>query len=212
MTKEEKNQAEAFFLEISEEATGSFTRYMNVLYWWDFDGRCYIWSKSKGYWIEGDDGWYDRPVVNYHLTVDEAKADFPGSVPIRFLTDKKKVAKRDKLRRQQIAANTDSQIFEEPSGMPRGFGFSDKGTVRTYQHKQNPSQHPIGKVMFDTGPKYVGFVWLAGVDPANRLFKDSNRMDSKNEAQKWVMEALRKLENAQRAAAKNLVKNNEGES
>lgn len=193
MTKAEKGLAETFFLEISEQAVGSFTRYMDVLYWWDFDGQCYIWSATDGHWIEGDDGWGYRPVVNYHLTVDEAKAEFPGSVPIRFLTDKKKVAKREKLRRQQIDANTDSQVYEEPVAMPRGYGFIDEGKARTFAHKQNPTEHPVGQVIFSSGPRYIGFVWLAGVNHKNRVFKDSKRSDSKNEVQKWVIEALKRL-------------------
>ena len=227
MTKGYKNPNDYVFLHLED---AWFWESAGKLYFFDIDDTCYVWSEEKKYWVESSmfnyfDYWYDGVAPETAVTVEDASQRFPGSVPILAMSNKTKQARRSRIRLKRIAWTKDGQIFADPSKLPRGFGFTDSENTRFYSHKQSPELHAIGRVAFYPGQvpgpasflshqnpiKYFAAYWVSGDDPAKRLFKDSKGFKSKNEAQAWLIDQLRKQEQAQRAAAKALNTNKEGE-
>ena len=229
MTKDDKNISDQVFLTFDDPWSG-FWEDSGKLYFWDLDNICYVWMEDKKYWVESDrffflDYDYDGVYPDTNVNFKDAKKRFPGSMPIVILTNKKRKAKRARIRRQRIAWTTDSQVFEDPINLPRGFGFTDSETRREFKHKTFPELHPVGKVSFYPGAppgfygalsrryhiKYFGRCWVAGDYTANPFNGMSKGFESKNEAQVWVIAQLREQQQAQRAAAKALKTNKEGE-
>ena len=171
------------------------------------------WSGYLGYWVPTLDGpsywWDDRPWEADDLTSDETQERFPGSVPVVAKVDKRMEAKRRKIRREEVIANTDVQTFDKPMKMPRGFDFIDEGSKRTFRHRTNPTAHATGRVYFVEGPAYVAIYWPPGVDPNTRISRDSRRFLDKNEAQGWAIDGMRSAEKIQRAVVKNEAKSEE---
>ena len=166
------------------------------------------WSEGFGYWLptlhgpmfwREDYWWWDDDILETDdLSVEAASKLFPGSIPVVAKVDQRMEAKRRKIRRDKAKANTDVQLFDKPFQIPKGYGFADDGSRRTYQHNLEPSSHAIGRVRFDEGPAYFASYWLAGQDPLTRISSDGRRFLDKNEAQQWVIAQLRKLEKANR--------------
>ncbi len=227
MTKGYKNPNDYAFLKL--EATPYLWESAGSLYFWDIDDTCYVWSAEKKYWVESTrfsyfDYWYDGIAPDTAISAEAASKRFPGSLPILAMSNKTKQARRTRIRRKRAAWTKDSQVFEEPMNLPRGFGFTDTDTVRSFTHKQFPELHPIGKVSFSPGQvpgpaaflshqspiKYFGAYWLVGDDPAKRLSQNSKGFESKNEAQAWVIDQIRQQEKADRAEAKKLATKKRG--
>jgi hypothetical protein len=161
--------------------------------------RWLLWGASLGYWVPtvtGPTHWFDdRPWVAENLTVQEAKRRFPGSVPVVCRVNKRVEAELKKIKREKTQANTDVQSFENPLKMPRGFSFADDATKRTFIHKSKPQSHSQGFVQFIEGPKYLAAIWHAGLYPIKgKLPSQTKFFFDKNEAQKWVIDNIRKLE------------------
>lgn len=141
MTKHQKNSNEEVFLKI--DATPYLWEHSGRLYFWDIDSACYEWSGETEYWVEStlfdyNWYWYEGTAPDQAVTLEDATARFPSAFPIRVLTSKRKSARRARILRAERIANTDKQVFDEPVGLPRGFGFTDKPKHRSSRIRQIP--------------------------------------------------------------------------
>mgnify|MGYP000163753880 CR=1 FL=1 len=201
MTKGYKNPNDYVIQKI--DSTPYLWEKLGRLYFWDVDNTCYEWSGETTFWVEStlfdyNWYWYENIAPGPKVTLDEANIRFPGAFPIEVLTNKKKSARRARILRAEKAANTDTQVFDEPVGLPRGFGFTDKPKHRRFAHNTAPDSHATARVDMVSGPAYFASYWNAERNVSGVW--NSRRFDSKNEAQAWAIEGLRKLVKAERAA------------
>jgi hypothetical protein len=216
MTKGDENLTDNLFFTI--DANPFFWEVSGNLYFWDIDKTCYKWSGEETYWVAStmfdyNSYWYEGIAPDTEVTDENAKLRFPGAVPIVILTNKKKSAKRKRIIREYRRENTDSQVFEDPVRMPRGYGFTGTPHSRRFTQKGDPDAHPTASVYFSPGPIYYASYQtevLAGGPRGEKW--DVRRFDNKNEAQIWAIAGLRKLVKAERAAAKALKTEKEGEN
>ena len=214
MTKDHKDPNDSLLLTLG---SAWFWESKGKLYFWDVDNTNYVWSPEEKHWVETtmfnySDYWYDGVSPDTEISIDDVEQSYPGSVPIVILTTKKKAARRARIIREYRKANTDKQVFENPVRLPRGYGFTDTSKSRHFKHKTDPDAHPTASVYFEPGPSYRGSYSnevLAG-GPRGQKW-DVRSFEDKNEAQVWVIAGLRKLVKAERAAAKALNANEEGE-
>lgn len=210
MTKDQKNSNDEVFLKI--DATPYLWEHSGCLYFWDIDSACYEWSGETEYWVEStlfdyNWYWYEGTAPEQEVTFEDATARFPSAFPIRVLTSKRKSARRARILRAERIANTDKQVFDEPVGLPRGFGFTDKPKHRRFAHKTDPDSHGTASVYMEAGPVYIGSYWNAQLSVSG--IWNAKRFESKNEAQEFAIAGLRKILAAERSAKKAL--NKEGE-